>query len=58
MFKKPLTGVWWYILVIPAFRRLRQEDREFKAVLGYKCEILFSKKQNKTKTKLTNQPNK
>jgi hypothetical protein len=26
---------WWCMPVIPAFRRLRQEDDEFKASLGY-----------------------
>jgi predicted glycosyl hydrolase (DUF1957 family) len=25
---------WWYIPIIPAFRRLRQEDWEFEASLG------------------------
>jgi hypothetical protein len=27
--------VWWYMLVIPAFVRWRQEDCEFKASLNY-----------------------
>jgi hypothetical protein len=27
--------MWWFILVIPAFRRQRQEDFEFQANLGY-----------------------
>jgi hypothetical protein len=26
---------WWDISTIPALRRLRQKDREFKASLGY-----------------------
>jgi hypothetical protein len=26
---------WWYIPVIPAFGRLRQEESEFEANLGY-----------------------
>jgi hypothetical protein len=26
---------WWYIAVIPGFRRWRQEDQEFGASLGY-----------------------
>jgi hypothetical protein len=28
--------VWWFISIIPALRRLRQEDLEFGASLGYK----------------------
>jgi hypothetical protein len=27
--------MWWYIPVILAIRRLRQEDYKFKASLGY-----------------------
>jgi hypothetical protein len=27
--------VWGYKLIIPAFRRLRQEDQEFRTSLGY-----------------------
>jgi hypothetical protein len=27
--------MWWYIPAIPALRRLRQEDHEFKICLGY-----------------------
>jgi hypothetical protein len=27
--------VWWWIPVIPALWSWRQEDREFKAILGY-----------------------
>jgi hypothetical protein len=26
---------WWYTSVIPALRRLKQEDHEFKTSLGY-----------------------
>jgi hypothetical protein len=29
--KKNLCWVWWYMPIIPALRRLRQEDYEFKA---------------------------
>jgi hypothetical protein len=36
--------VRWYTPIIPAFRRLRQEDQEFKASLGYK-ETLSQKKE-------------
>jgi hypothetical protein len=28
--------VWWYTPIIPALRRLRQEDHKFKASLDYK----------------------
>jgi hypothetical protein len=31
-----LRLVWWYIPVIPALGKLRQEDHEFKANLGSK----------------------
>jgi hypothetical protein len=27
--------VWWYVPVIPALWRLRQEDHEFKASIDY-----------------------
>jgi hypothetical protein len=26
---------WWYRTIIPALRRVRQKDHEFKASLGY-----------------------
>jgi hypothetical protein len=26
---------WWFVPVIPAIRRLRQEDQQFKVSLGY-----------------------
>jgi hypothetical protein len=29
------SWVWWCISVIPAFRKQRQENQEFKASLGY-----------------------
>jgi hypothetical protein len=29
------SWVWWYTSVIPALGRKRQEDLEFKAILGY-----------------------
>jgi hypothetical protein len=30
-----LSQAWWYTAVIPAFRRLRKENHEFQASLGY-----------------------
>lgn len=27
--------MWWHIPIIPAFGRLRQEDYEVEAILGY-----------------------
>lgn len=29
------SQAWWSTLVIPALRRLRQEDRIFEVILGY-----------------------
>lgn len=29
------SQAWWGTLVIPALRRLRQEDRVFEVILGY-----------------------
>jgi hypothetical protein len=40
--------VWWYTPVIPALRKLRQEDHMFEAGLGYIIRI-FQEKQSKTK---------
>jgi hypothetical protein len=39
------SRLWWFTPVIPAFRRLRQEDREFEASLGY----ITASKKNKNK---------
>jgi hypothetical protein len=34
-FNYDIKNIWWYMLIIPTLRRLRQEDCEFKASLGY-----------------------
>jgi hypothetical protein len=33
--------VWWYTCVIPALRRLRQEDGEVEATLDYTSKTLL-----------------
>jgi hypothetical protein len=35
--------VCWYTPAIPAFRRLRHEDQEFKANLGYIARLRLKK---------------
>jgi hypothetical protein len=42
--KDTLDWVWWCIFVILALGRLRQEDVEFKANLGYIVRTCFKKK--------------
>jgi hypothetical protein len=39
--------VWWYIPVIPAFGKMRQEDQDFKAFLNSTTRPYFKKQQNK-----------
>jgi hypothetical protein len=36
--------MWWYMPVMPARRRLRQEDCEFKISLGYIARAYLLKK--------------
>jgi hypothetical protein len=33
--REKICQAWWYMSVIPALRRWRQEDCEFEACLGY-----------------------
>jgi hypothetical protein len=40
---KILNAGWWYMPVIPTFRRLREEDCEFKASLGYRVRSCLQK---------------
>jgi hypothetical protein len=35
MVKHSTQGAWWCVSVIPTFGRLRPEDHEFEASLGY-----------------------
>jgi hypothetical protein len=42
--------MWWHTPKIPAFRRLRQEDHEFKTSLGYTARPCLK---NKVKCKPT-----
>jgi hypothetical protein len=46
--------VWWYIPVIPALGRLRQEDQEFWVNLGHIVKTLA---QNKIQSKQINNNN-
>jgi hypothetical protein len=40
----PLELAWWCTAVIPALRKLRQEDCEFKAILDYSNILSGEKK--------------
>jgi hypothetical protein len=42
-FNNQLSWVWWFIAVIPAFRRLKQENFEFKISMGYIVRLYFKK---------------
>jgi hypothetical protein len=35
--------MWWYIPIIPAFRRLKQEDLEFMGSWGYIARLCLKK---------------
>jgi hypothetical protein len=42
-----VSPAWWFMSIILALERWRQEDHEFKASLGYHSETLFQNKTNK-----------
>jgi hypothetical protein len=42
--------VWWYTPVIPALRKLRQEDHKFKVSLGYIERPCLEKKRDSGQT--------
>jgi hypothetical protein len=37
-----ISQVWWYMSTILTIKRLRQEDHEFKATLGYIAKGSFT----------------
>jgi hypothetical protein len=39
------SQAWWYAPVIPALRKLRQEDLQFKTSLGYTARPCLKKNQ-------------
>jgi hypothetical protein len=45
------SWAWWYIPVIPAPRRLRQEDCKFKVSLGYIVRPSLKKKKREEENK-------
>jgi hypothetical protein len=47
------SQTWWYMPIIPAFRRLREEDCKFKASLDY-----IGRHGSKTKAKIKNKQQK
>lgn len=39
--------MWWHTAINPELGRLRQNFREFEAILGYICSKIFSQDENK-----------
>jgi hypothetical protein len=50
--KQGLSWVWYYSPVIPALERLRQEDSEFEASLGYMAKSCLKKQNHKNPSDL------
>jgi hypothetical protein len=46
--KQYVSQEWWHTPVIPAFQRLRQEDFEFEANLGYTGKSYLKKRKKKS----------
>jgi hypothetical protein len=47
MYKNSGEGVWWYMPVIPALGRLRQEDIKFEASLCFVTDPITTRKKKK-----------
>jgi hypothetical protein len=47
LFNNASCWAWWYIPVIPALRRLRQEDYEYEASLNYIAKFCLKKKKER-----------
>jgi hypothetical protein len=47
--REPLDWVWWFTPVIPALRRLRQDNHEFKVILGYVTRSCLKKEEEEEK---------
>jgi hypothetical protein len=45
---KPRMWAWWHMLAIPVFGRLRQDDQEFQASLGYLIRTCLKKRRKKS----------
>jgi hypothetical protein len=46
-----VSRLWWFTAVIPALRRLRQEDGELQASLGYTVRPYLQKRERERRRK-------